>query len=77
MIDIYAELENGVILSQLATSSDIENINKEIVESVKFQFLNKTFVGQIPTSKQNILTTNELPKIKIFIPMLKVFWKIC
>jgi superfamily II DNA or RNA helicase len=52
MIDIYAELENGVILSQLATSSDIENINKEIVESVKFQFLNKTFVGQIPTSKQ-------------------------
>lgn len=62
MIDIYAELENGVILSQLATSSDIENINKEILESVKFQFLNKTFVGQIPTSKQNILTTNKLPK---------------
>ena len=62
MIDIYAELENRVILSQLATSSDIENINKEILESVKFQFLNKTFVGQIPTSKQNILTTNELPK---------------
>jgi superfamily II DNA or RNA helicase len=62
MIDIYAEIENGVILSQLATSVDIENINKEIVESIKFQFLNKSFIGQIPTSKQNILTTNELPK---------------
>ena len=62
MVDIYAEIENGVILSQLATSIDIENINKEIVESVKFQFLNKSFIGQIPTSKQNILTTNELPK---------------
>lgn len=61
-IDIYAETENGVILSQLASSSDIENINKEIVESVKFQFLNKSFIGQIPTSKQNILTTNELSK---------------
>jgi len=61
-INIYAEIENGVILSQLATSSDIENINKEIVESVKFQFLNKSFIGQIPTSKQNILTSNELPK---------------
>ena len=59
-INIYAELDNGVILSQLATSPDIENINKEIVESVKFQFLNKNFIGQIPTSKQNILTTNEL-----------------
>lgn len=62
MVDIYAEIENGVILSQLATSIDIENINKEIVESVKFQFLNKSFIGQIPSSKQNILTTNELPK---------------
>ncbi|WP_353158786.1 DEAD/DEAH box helicase family protein [Myroides odoratus] len=61
-IDIYADIANGVILSQLATSSDIENINKEIVESVKFQFLNKSFIGQIPTSKQNILTSNELPK---------------
>lgn len=61
-IDIYSEIENGVILSQLATSSDLENINKEIVESVKFQFLNKNFISQIPTSKQNILTTDELPK---------------
>lgn len=61
MIDIYAEIENDVILSQLATSTDIENINKEVVESVKFQFLNKSFIGQIPTSKKNIFTTNELP----------------
>lgn len=62
VINIYAEIENGVVLSQLATSPDIENINKEIIESVKFQFLNKSFIGQIPTSKQNMLTTNELPK---------------
>ena len=62
VIDIYAEVEDGVIFSQLATSENIENINKEIIESVKFQFLNKSFIGQISTSKQNILTTNELPK---------------
>ena len=61
-IYIHVELQNGVILSQLATSNDIENINKEIIENVKFQFLNKSFVSQIPTSKQNILTTNEFPK---------------
>lgn len=59
-IDIYAEIDHGVILSQLATSLDIENINKEIVESVRFQFLNKSFIERIPTSKQNILTTDEL-----------------
>ncbi len=62
LIDIYAEIENRVILSQLAISSDIENINKEIVESVKFQFLDKSFIRQISSSKQNILTTNELTK---------------
>jgi superfamily II DNA or RNA helicase len=61
-INICAEIENGVILSQLASSTDIENINKEIVEGVKFQFLNKNFIGQIPSSKENILTIDELPK---------------
>ena len=55
-----------MILSQLATSTDIENINKEIIESVKFQFLNKSIIGQIPTSKQNILTADELPKSQNF-----------
>lgn len=60
LIDIFAEIEKGVILSQLAASSDIENINKEIVESVRFQFLNKNFMGQIPTSKRNILTDDTL-----------------
>lgn len=61
-IDIYAEIENGVILSQLATSIDLDNINKEIIESVKFLFLNKSFIHQTSTSKQNILTATELPK---------------
>lgn len=55
IINIFAEIANGVILSQLATSLDIENINKEIVENVKFQFLNKSFIGQSPISKANIL----------------------
>lgn len=59
-IDIFAEIEKGVILSQLATSADVDNINNEIVESVKFQFLNKHFIGQTPISKQNILTTDNL-----------------
>lgn len=60
IIDIYAELENGVILSQLANSVAIENINKKIIESVKFQFLNKSFISQSPSSKVNILTRAEL-----------------
>ena len=39
---------------------------EEIIESVKFQFLNKGFIGQIPISKQNILTADELPKSQSF-----------
>lgn len=61
-VEIYAEIENGVILSQLATSSAIDSINKKIIESVKFQFLNKGFISQVPTTKQNILTTDDLPE---------------
>src|SRR5690606_12715323 len=52
MVNLYAEIEHGVILSQLATSSDLENINKEVVEGIKFRFLSKGFIGQAPNSKQ-------------------------
>lgn len=64
LVNVFAEIENGVILSQLATSADIENINKEIIDGVKFQFLNKSFISQIPGSKQNIFTTDELPETR-------------
>lgn len=59
-VEVFAEFENGKIISQLATSQDIERINKEVVESVKFQFLSKGIIGQIPTTKQNIVTSDEL-----------------
>ena len=40
-LEIFAEFENGKLVSQLALSTDIDHINKEVVEGVKFQFLNK------------------------------------
>jgi hypothetical protein len=58
------KLENGVILSQLATSSDIENINKEIVESVKFQFLNKSFIVKFRHRNKIFLLRMNSPKSK-------------
>ncbi|ANI89683.1 restriction endonuclease subunit R [Arachidicoccus ginsenosidimutans] len=59
-VKIFAEFENGKIASQLATSQDIERINKEVVENVKFQFLHKGLIGQLPIAKQNIVTSDEL-----------------
>lgn len=61
-VDLYVEIEHGVILSQLATSSDIENINKEVVEGIKFRFLNQGLIGQAQNTIQNILTVDELQK---------------
>lgn len=57
---VIAEFEYGKLVAQMATSEDIERINKEILESVKFQFLNKGIIGKTPSQKQNILTLDQL-----------------
>jgi len=59
-VELFAEFENGKLASQLALSSDIDRINKEVVEGVKFQFLNKGLLKQFTPKKQNILTSDEL-----------------
>lgn len=59
-VEIFAEFENGKLASQLALSPDIDLINKEVVESVKFQFLNKALLKKFTPKKQNILTSDEL-----------------
>lgn len=58
--EIFAEYENGKLVSQLALSIDIGRINKEVVDSVKFQFLNKGLLKQFTLKKQNIVTSDEL-----------------
>jgi superfamily II DNA or RNA helicase len=59
-VEIFAEFENGKLASQLALSPDIDRINREVVEGVKFQFLNKGLLKQFTPKKQNILTSDEL-----------------
>ncbi|MCH8555668.1 MAG: type III restriction endonuclease subunit R, partial [Schleiferiaceae bacterium] len=59
-VELFAEFENGKLVSQLALSTDIDHINKEVVEGVKFQFLNKGLLKQFNPKKKNILTSDEL-----------------
>jgi superfamily II DNA or RNA helicase len=59
-VEIFAEFENGKLVSQLALSTDIDHINKEVVEGVKCQFLNKGLLKQLNPKKKNILTSDEL-----------------
>ena len=59
-VEIFTEFENGKLVSQLALSTDIDHINKDVVEGVKFQFLNKGLLKQFTPRKQNIVTSDEL-----------------
>lgn len=60
-VDIVAEFEYGKLVAKLAVSQDVERINKEIIEGVKFQFLNKIVAcGKLPDQNQNIITAEEL-----------------
>ena len=57
---IHAEFDNNKLVSQLATSADIENINREVIDGVKFQFITKNYFRQKQINKENLLTASEL-----------------
>ncbi len=55
-IKIQVEFENDKLVSQLATSTDLERINNEIIESVKFSFISKDILGKPKMdAKSNLL----------------------
>ena len=57
-VEIQAEFEDGILVSQLATSEDIPKINREIIEGVKFRFITKSLFTkpklELPAGLQNI-----------------------
>jgi len=61
-IDLFAEFINEKLIAQMAHSSDLEKFNREIIESVKFKFVTKTFFGKVPISKfqKNLLDITQL-----------------
>jgi superfamily II DNA or RNA helicase len=44
-IDIHAEFEGEELIAQSASSADLERINRELIESVRFSFVEKRFFG--------------------------------
>ncbi len=59
-VAIHTEFENSKLVSQLATSADIEKINREVIEGVKFKFITKNFFGQKQITEENFLNVTEL-----------------
>ena len=68
--DIFAEFENGEIISQLATSTDLRKINQEVIEGVRFKFITNSFLGMKPQTDNNLLKVDELLKNDIKTPSL-------
>lgn len=60
--DIYVEFENGELVSQLATSIDLQKINQEVIEGVRFKFITNSFLGMKPQTDNNLMTVDELLK---------------
>jgi superfamily II DNA or RNA helicase len=61
-INIFAEFVNEKLISQIAHSTDLEKLNRELIESVKFKFVTKTYFGKNPNQKfaNNLLNINQL-----------------
>lgn len=60
-----AEFENGILVAQLATSSDLKKINREVLESVKFRFVEKRFFTKKSNTEDefNIAEEKEVQKL--------------
>ena len=59
-IDIHAEFENEKLISQLATSNDVEKINREVIEGVKFTFVSKNIIGRPLLQNETLLDINQI-----------------
>ena len=61
-IEIHAEFENNTLVAQSANSPEIERINQEIIESVKFRFIQSNIIGRkkLISLGENLLDLHQL-----------------
>ena len=59
-ISIHAEFDGDKLISQRATSNDVENINREVIEGVKFNFISKNIIGKPLLQNENLLDINQI-----------------
>lgn len=63
-VQIHLEFEDGKVISQLAISDDLTKINREVLEGVKFRFINKNFLSKLMVDKTgNLLDISQLQTV--------------
>jgi superfamily II DNA or RNA helicase len=60
-VNIVARFRNSESVSQVAFSADLDKINNEIIDSVRFKFVERNILGRIPlSSDKNMMTVDQL-----------------
>ncbi|HMG10157.1 MAG TPA: DEAD/DEAH box helicase family protein, partial [Mucilaginibacter sp.] len=60
LVYIRATFQNNRLVFKSATSNDLDKINREVIESVKFRFLNKEIIKGIPMGEENLLDAGQV-----------------
>jgi superfamily II DNA or RNA helicase len=60
LVNIRATLQHNRLVFKSASSSDLDKINREVIESVKFRFLNKEIIKGFPAGEENLLDAGQL-----------------
>jgi len=60
LVNIRATFQHNRLVFKSASSSDLEKINREVIESVKFRFLNKNIIKGIPAGEENLLDAGQV-----------------
>jgi len=55
LVNIRATFQQNRLVFKSASSSDLDKINREVIESVKFRFSNKEIIKGIPAGEENLL----------------------
>lgn len=59
-IHIQATVQHNRLIFKSAASLDLDKINREVIDSVKFRFLNKGIIKGVPSGKINLLDAEQL-----------------
>lgn len=60
LVNIRATFQHNRLVFKSASSNDLDKLNREVIESVKFRFLNKEIIKGIPASEENLLDAGQL-----------------
>jgi superfamily II DNA or RNA helicase len=59
-VNIRATFQHNGLVFKAASSNDLNKINREVIESVKFRFLNKDIIKGIPAGEENLLDVQQI-----------------